>query len=150
MGGVSGNFVGASGGLLMSCIAFSIVFLVILGLMLVMMALKYIVRVINPDRPAEASIPVPVAAVRPVAPAPSQAVPVQTAGEQMDEGELVAILTAAATAAIGRETVVTGFSPARQSPAASGQPFASQDAASRRLTPAWRMAGILNNSRGLR
>lgn len=135
MGSVSSHFVGAGGGLLMSVIAFSIVFLVILGLMLVMMALKHVAKAINPEgdsapksataaaaKPAAVSAPQPEAANASVAAAVSP------------DDELVAVITAAISAATGTVSRVLSFAPA-------------PEAAAARQTSAWKMTSILANSR---
>ncbi|MDR3076733.1 MAG: OadG family protein [Synergistaceae bacterium] len=134
MGSVSSHFVGASGGLLMSVIAFSIVFLVIIGLMLVMMGLKHFVTMINSG---DASAPKQTAPARqPEAPVSQTAAAVSA--EPGDE-ELVAVITAAITAATGTAARVLSFSPATAADIRTGRP-----------TSAWRMAAILSNSRGMR
>ena len=46
-GSISSFFVGVPGGLIMSFIAFSIVFIVIIGLMLVMMGMKHVCGAID-------------------------------------------------------------------------------------------------------
>ena len=127
------HFKGWQCGILMSAIAFSIVFLVIAGLMFMMMALKHIVKAINPDKPTAVGTedansaprqPVVTAAVRYEPPA-------------SDDGELVAVFAAVITAMSGHAAAVLSYAPAEM---ALRRPSAS----------AWKMTGILSNSRGLR
>ena len=55
-GSISSYFVGVPGGLIMSFIAFSIVFIVIVGLMLVMMGMKHVCSAIdNMNKPKPVS-----------------------------------------------------------------------------------------------
>ena len=142
MGSVSGNFVGGGGGLLMSIIAFSIVFLVIIGLMLLMMGLKHFAAAANrekADAPAQTA-PVPGTAPEPTPPGTTQATAMPaTASASAEDEELVAVITAAITAATGVAAKVLSFAPSQPNEAGTG-----------RGTSAWRMTGILSNSRGLR
>ncbi|MDR0651687.1 MAG: OadG family protein [Synergistaceae bacterium] len=130
---IASNFVGWQGGILMSVIAFSIVFLVIAGLMCMMMVLKHFVKVINPDKQAVGGTEGANSAPRP---------PVVTAAVRYEppasgDGELVAVLAAAITAMSGHAAAVLNYAPVE---AALRRPSAS----------AWKMTGILSNSRGLR
>lgn len=131
---ISSHFVGMGGGLLMSVIAFSIVFLVIVGLMLVMMGIKVLTRAIEATTAAKAAPQAQQAsAAKPVstsggaahiAPAPAMAV--------SEDGELVAVITAAISAICGAGARIVSFAP---TPAlAHGTP--------------WRMTGRLQNSEG--
>ena len=126
MGNISGYFVGLPGGLLMSVIAFSIVFLVIVGLMLMMFALKSVVGVIN--RSAESANQAP--AVSATATAPKAAAVSGVSGE--DDSELLAVITAAIAAVCGAGARVVSFTQAPER--TPGTP--------------WRMAGRLQNSEG--
>jgi Na+-transporting methylmalonyl-CoA/oxaloacetate decarboxylase gamma subunit len=136
---ISSNFVGGWGGLLMSCIAFSIVFIVIAGLMLMMMALKAFVNTVNPEQKGGGATP-----ASPVSePASTQQVPTNITASvplsaDQDDGELVAVLTAAITAMTGYSAAVLSYAPTLP------------NAPARNSTLPWRMTSILNNSRGLR
>ena len=129
------HFKGWQGGILMSAIAFSIVFLVIAGLMFMMMALKHIVKAINPDKPTAARTGNAKSA--PPSQSPTVVAAVRYEPPASDEGELVAVFAAAVTAMSGHAAAVLSYSPV--------------EAALRRHTAsAWKMTGILSNSRGLR
>jgi predicted lipid-binding transport protein (Tim44 family) len=130
------HFVGPMGGVVMSCIAFSIVFLVICGLMLVMFATKMLARALDVSAREKAAAPkaggasgAPVRAV--AAPPAPAAVPASAAGEG---DELIAVLTAAVCCALGRPARVTAF----RSLAAPARGFAS----------CWRTAGRLESLEG--
>ncbi|MDR1651476.1 MAG: OadG family protein, partial [Synergistaceae bacterium] len=131
-------FIGAKGGLLMSVIAFSIVFLVIAALMLLMMALKHFsgwVNVMSAAQEIMKKQSKPDAAPEEPAPASAPPAPLASAQASFDgEDELIAVLTAAVTAACGDGTRVLGYAPA----AVRGS--------SPRPASAWRMTGILQNS----
>jgi hypothetical protein len=130
---IASNFVGWQGGILMSAIAFSIVFLVIAGLMFMMMALKVVVKAINPDKSTAGVAESANSAPRP----PAVTAAVRYEPPASDDSELVAVFAAAITAMSGHAAAVLSYSPAET---ALRRPFAS----------AWKMAGILSNSRGLR
>ena len=98
---IHSHFVGISGGILMSIIAFSIVFIVIAGLMLLMMGLKCFVSSIDK---ASAARSAPVSA--PAAPVASPAVQAQGAE---DSDELLAVISAAIAAACGSSARVVRF-----------------------------------------
>lgn len=121
---IHSHFVGISGGVLMSIIAFSIVFIVIAGLMLLMMGLKCFVSSIDK---ASAARSAPASA--PAAPVVSPAVQAQGAE---DSDELLAVISAAIVAACGSSARVVRFAPAP--PRTPGTP--------------WRMTGRLQNSEG--
>ena len=89
---IASHFTGVGGGLVMSMIAFSIVFIVITGLMLIMMSMKHICSAIDGCKkaPAAQSAPTPPAAVQAVA-APSAE----------DDGVLLAVISAAISAMCG-------------------------------------------------
>lgn len=122
---ISSYFVGLPGGLLMSLIAFSIVFLVIVGLMLMMFALKSVVGMINSTSEAKKAAPAAVAPAVTSAPAT-----VSTAAE--DDGELLAVITAAITAVCGAGARIVSFTKAPE----------------RTPSTPWRMTGRLQNSEG--
>ena len=97
-GHISSYFVGVTGGLTMSFIAFSIVFIVIVGLMLVMMGMKHVCAAIDnmsKPKPATTAQPSPAA---PAAPA---------------DDELLAVISAAIMAACGSTARVVAFSPVK-------------------------------------
>ena len=130
---ISANFTGVSGGLIMCLISFSIVFLVCGGLMALMMSLKHVVRIFGEKKkdgqPAEVI--------------PADKLPVGSANFVTampdDEGELVAVITAAVTSALGSSVRVTGISPAANTTTAPPPVVFS----------AWRMASIMENSKGV-
>ena len=138
MGSVSSHFVGGGGGLLMSLIAFSIVFLVIIGLMLLMMGLKNFVGMVNPEAGAlKKNMPVPVEEHKA---ALSEAASVTTdAGAPFVNDELAAVITAAIIAATGVAARVLSFAPSRPDEIRAGHGM-----------PVWKTTGILSNNRGLR
>jgi Na+-transporting methylmalonyl-CoA/oxaloacetate decarboxylase gamma subunit len=117
----------------MSLIAFSIVFLVIAGLMFMMMALKVIVKAINPDKPAAA----PAKSERSAPPSPTVAAVVRYEPPAADDGELIAVFAAAVAEMSGHAAAVLSYTPVET---VFRRPSAS----------VWKMAGILSNSRGLR
>lgn len=135
---IRSHFVGFSGGLLMSVIAFSIVFIIIAGLMIMMMLLKSFAGSIDgskapakpaaPAAPAPAPTQAPAIAAAPASPAPD------------DELETIAAITAAIAAMIDGPAHIASITPART---AEGhhRPYAG--------ATAWRMAGILGNTGGL-
>lgn len=107
----------------MSLIAFSIVFMVIAGLMCMMIAIKHMAAAIdgknkNSGNKAVAS---PQQQPSPASPqAPAQAV--ASAGE----GELLAVITAAITAMCGSAARVVSFSPILKAPVATSWKFAAR------------------------
>ena len=121
-GSISSYFVGVPGGLIMSFIAFSIVFIVIVGLMLVMMGMKHVCSAIdNMNKP------------KPAAPAQSSAAPASapSAPAAPADDELLAVISAAIMAACGSTARVVAFSPVK-APASS----------------AWKNVGRLQNTEG--
>lgn len=127
MNSISSNFVGVSGGLLMSVIAFSIVFLVIVGLMFVMMGVKTLATAIDSaGKAAPAS-----STVTPAAPSAAASTPVVTVAE--DDSELAAVISAAIAAVCGGSARVIAFSPAN---AQGGN------------STLWRASGRFQNSEG--
>lgn len=105
---ISSYFVGVPGGLVMSLIAFSIVFIVIVGLMLVMMAMEHVCTMIdNLHKPKPAAAPAAPAA------APSVQAPVSAAPAAAADDELLAVISAAIMAACGSTARVVAFSPVK-------------------------------------
>ena len=130
MESVSSHFVGFSGGLFMSIISFSIVFLVCIGLMLMMMALKSFATAMEKKNQAQEEAAVAQTSASPAT--PSAPVQVVAAG---DEGELVAVITAAIVASCGAGAKILSISPTQaRAASASG---------------AWRMTGRLQNFEGV-
>ncbi|MDR1581219.1 MAG: OadG family protein [Synergistaceae bacterium] len=129
--GIAGNFVGWQGGILMSLIAFSIVFLVIAGLMFMMMALKVIARAINSGEQAPARTGSGNAAP------PSTVTAAVRYEPPASDGDLVAVFAAAIAEMSGHAAAVLSYAPVEM-------------AIRHHSSSAWRMTGILSNSRGLR
>ncbi|MCC8056723.1 OadG family protein [Cloacibacillus sp.] len=126
---ISSYFVGVSGRLTMSLIAFSIVFIVIVGLMLVMMGMKHVCSAIDnmgKPKPAATAQPSPAPAA-PAAPAPAA----PAAAVSADDDELLAVISAAIMAACGSTARVVAFSPVK-APAPT----------------AWKNVGRLQNTEG--
>lgn len=123
---LSTYFVGIPGGLIMSLIAFSIVFIVVTGLMFIMMALKYVCQGANKQKAAETPV-APAAPAAPAQPAKAVAVPTQApaAPSCEDEGVLLAVITAAITAMCGSAARVISYAPVK-APAVSGWKFMSK------------------------
>ena len=113
---VAAHFTGVGGGLVMSLIAFSIVFIVIMGLMFIMMGMKHVCRAI--DGCKKAPVSAPAAPSAPASPA-AKAVAVPAVG---DDGELLAVITAAIAAMCGSAARVVSFAPAK-APAGSSWKF---------------------------
>jgi hypothetical protein len=134
-GSIASHFVGWQGGILMSVIAFSIVFLVIAGLMLMMMALKVFVAAIDPNKSPTASTGGGTSAA-PQPAKPSAAAAVQYEPPTQDDSELIAVFAAAIAASGGQAASVLSCTPVTP-------------AAGRSAVSIWRMAGIFSNSRGL-
>ena len=130
MNSISSNFVGVSGGLLMSIIAFSIVFLVIVGLMFVMMGVKMLAAAIDGAGKA-ASVPAP-AAPSSGAPAAAVSAPAVVAAAE-DDSELAAVIPAAIAAVCGGSARVIAFSPTQTQGGSS---------------TLWRASGRFQNSEG--
>lgn len=125
-GQISSYFVGVKGGLVMSLIAFSIVFIVIIGLMLIMMSIKYMAAAIDGKSGGNGNKAVDVQ--KPAAPAasPASSAPVKAVAASEDEGELLAVISAAITAMCGSAARVVAFSPVVQAPAITSWKFASR------------------------
>jgi glutaconyl-CoA/methylmalonyl-CoA decarboxylase subunit delta len=124
VGSIASNFVGPFGGVVMSFIAFSIVFIVIVGLMLMMMGLKHFCNAI--DGTTKSTAPAPTA---PAPKAPSAAKAVAASAD--DDGELLAVISAAIAAMCGSTARVVGFKPVK-APAATN----------------WKFMGRMRNSEG--
>jgi len=133
MESVSSYFAGSFGGIIMSLIAVSIVFLVIIGLMLLMMCLKHFAKMVEPKETCKPMETEPVIVYEPVTKA------MTTVNESLADDELVAVITAAITAFTGTAANILSFAPSNQNETRTG-----------RGTPAWRMTSILLNSKGLR
>ena len=115
---ISSHFVGPFGGLVMSLIAFSIVFIIITGLMFLMMALKHFCKAIESVGGSGSKEAAP-AASKPTTPA-AKAVAVTTE----DSAELLAVISAAISAMCGSTARVVSFAPAgTKTPAATGWKF---------------------------
>lgn len=127
-GSISSFFVGVPGGLIMSFIAFSIVFIVIIGLMLVMMGMKHVCGAIDGMHKPQQSTPAAPAPAAPAAPVQAQAAAPAAAADD----ELLAVITAAIAAACGPTARVISYSPVKV-PASS----------------AWKNVGRLQNTEGL-
>lgn len=133
-GSISSFFVGVPGGLIMSFIAFSIVFIVIIGLMLVMMGMKHVSGAIDGMHKPQQSAPAAPAPAAPAAPVQAQAAApaAQPAPAAAADDELLAVITAAIAAACGPTARVISYSPVKV-PASS----------------AWKNVGRLQNTEGL-
>ena len=127
------HFVGPVGGVLMSMIAFSIVFLVILGLMLVMFATKMLAHSLDAAAKAKSAATPDASAPGAKAVAVAPQTPVAVTGPAED-GELVAVIAAAIAAACGRAVAVTGIRPVLPAGGA--------------LASSWKMAGRMEQLEG--
>lgn len=127
------HFVGPMGGVLMSMIAFSIVFLVILGLMLVMFATKMLAHSLDAAAKAKSAATPDASASGAKAVAVAPQAPVAVTGPAED-GELVAVIAAAIAAACGRAVAVTGIRPVLPAGGA--------------LASSWKMAGRMEQLEG--
>ena len=124
---VASYFVGVPGGLVMSMIAFSIVFIVIIGLMFLMMGLKHICNAIDGSKKTAAPAPAAAAKAAPQASAPAQAAAVPAG----DDGELMAVISAAIMARCGTSARIVSFAPVKAPVATS-----------------WKLIGRVQNSEG--
>ena len=122
---IASHFTGVGGGLVMSMIAFSIVFIVITGLMLIMMSMKHICSAIDGCKKAPAAAPAPASA--PASPA-AKAVAAPAAD---DDGVLLAVISAAISAMCGSAARVVSFAPVK-APAGSS----------------WKLVGRIQNAEG--
>lgn len=120
-GSVSSYFVGIKGGLVMSIIAFSIVFIVIIGLMLIMIAMKHISAAVEGAGKGSGGGGKTAALVQPATqPQPAKAA---AAG---DDGELLAVISAAIAAVCGSAARVVSFGPIVKAPAVNGWKLAAR------------------------
>jgi len=122
---VAEHFVGVQGGLVMSLIAFSIVFIVIMGLMFIMMGMKHVCRAIDGKKTTSGVSTAPAASAAPAAKM-SAAVAVAE-----DDGVLLAVISAAIAAMCGSAAKVVSFAPVK-APARSS----------------WRFLGKIQNAEG--
>ena len=113
---IASHFTGVGGGLVMSMIAFSIVFIVITGLMFIMMSMKHICNAIDGCKKAPGAAP---AATSAPASTAAKAVAVSAAE---DDGVLLAVISAAISAMCGSAARVVSFAPVK-APAGSGWKF---------------------------
>lgn len=125
-GHISSYFTGVTGGLTMSFIAFSIVFIVIIGLMLVMMGMEHICQAID-----KVHAPKPAATAAPAAPKPAAPAAQAVAAPAEGDDQLLAVISAAIMAACGAGARVVAFSPVK-APASN----------------AWKNVGRIQNSEG--
>lgn len=124
---ISSYFTGMWGGFVMSVIAFSIVFVVTAGLMLLMMTLKHFAATLdsNAEKKKNEQQPTP-----PAASAPTQ--PAAASSRAPGDDELIAVITAAIAATCGAGARIMSFAPA--APRSQGS--------------VWKMTGRLQNSEG--
>ena len=108
---IASYFTGIGGGLVMSMIAFSIVFVVIVGLMLMMMGMKHLCGIIDGCKKTETTS----APAAPKSDSSSMAV----AAPSSDDGELLAVISAAIAARCGSAARIVSFAPVK-APAGSG------------------------------
>lgn len=117
-GTVSSYFIGVKGGLIMSLIAFSIVFVVIVGLMYMMIAIKHIAAAMDRKNNNGGSGGKTVAVQVPAPLSPMVAA--------QDDGELLAVITAAVTAVCGSAARVVSFGPVIKAPASTSWKFVAR------------------------
>ena len=122
---LASHFVGAGGAVILALIAFSIVFLVLVGLSLVIRGNKLLATSVDnrkKNRAAKVEAPAPSKPAAPSVVSVAPAASVQVQGE--DEDELVAVLTAAVAATLGSAVTVTNVRPvfavSRQAGSGSG------------------------------
>lgn len=110
---LSASFEGLNGAIALSVIAFSVVFLVLIGLTVVIFAMRLVSKIGVSPKPAPAPAPAKVvaapAAPAPAAPAPAAA-PVVAAADDSDE--IVAVIAAAVAAFAGSAVRVSSIVPA--------------------------------------
>ena len=129
---ISSNFAGIPGGVLMSIIAFSIVFIVIAGLILLMYGLKALAAAID-SAGSSAAAPAESTQVKAAVPAVVSAQPAPAVmAAASDDDELIAVLTAAVMAVCGTVARVVSF---REAPRASA-------------STVWKTTGRLQNCEG--
>lgn len=121
---VSSYFVGVQGGLVMSLIAFSIVFIVITGLMLTMMGMKHVCRAIDGTKKTKEE-----SSLKTAAPVSTAAKAVAVSPE--DDSLLIAVISAAICAMCGTAARVVSFSPVK-APAGTS----------------WKLMGRIQNTEG--
>ncbi len=120
---LAASFEGMGGATALSLIAFSVVFLVLAGLTLVIFGMRYVSKLaVHTPAPAPAAkkkpaapAPAPAPAPRP-APAPVPA-PAPAPVAASDDGELIAVIAAAIAAQTGAMMAVTSVVPAAVQPA---------------------------------
>lgn len=124
---VAEHFVGAKGGLIMSGIAFSIVFIIIVGLMLLMMALHMVCTAVQSKKTAEnaqaSGVKAPAQAAKAVA----------VSDRSEDDALLLAVITAAISAMCGSAARVVSFAPSFKKPKESN----------------WKLMSRINNTQGI-
>ncbi|WP_300523030.1 OadG family protein [Aminiphilus sp.] len=103
---LASHFVGAGGAVILALIAFSIVFLVLIGLSFIIVGNKCLSEVVD-NRKKQRSTP---AASKPAVPTVSQAVSAGVS-QSADEENLIAVLTAAVAATLGSAVTVTNVRP---------------------------------------
>ena len=116
---LASHFVGAGGAVILALIAFSIVFLVLIGLSLIIVGNKCLSEVVDSRKKQQIASSTP----KPAAPAVSRSV-ATGASQNADEENLVAVLTAAVAATLGSAVTVTNVRPvftvSRQAGSGSG------------------------------
>lgn len=111
----------------MSMIAFSIVFLVIIGLMLMMIATKYLAAVIEAGKGSGSGNGGGNKTAQAQQPHAPQSAPIQAAAVQSEDGvELMAVISAAIAATLGSAARVVAFSPVVKAPAATSWKFVAK------------------------
>lgn len=111
----------------MSMIAFSIVFLVIIGLMLTMIAIKYLAAAIEGGKGnGSGNGNKAVAAPQQQAPAAPSAPAKAVAARPEDDGVLMAVISAAIAATLGSAARVIAFSPVVKAPASTSWKFVAK------------------------
>lgn len=113
----------------MSMIAFSIVFLVIIGLMLMMIATKYLAAAIEGGKGnsgGNGSGNKAGAASQQQAPAAPSAPAKAVAARPEDDGVLMAVISAAIAATLGSAARVIAFSPVVKAPASTSWKFVAK------------------------
>lgn len=111
----------------MSMIAFSIVFIVIIGLMLIMMSIKHMAAAVGGKGGGngEKTVDIPKPSAAPAASSVPSA-PAKAVAASEDEGELLAVISAAIAAVCGSAARVVAFSPVTRAPVATSWKFASR------------------------
>lgn len=104
---VASYFVGVKGGLVMSLIAFSIVFIVIMGLMFMMMGMRHVSEAIDGTKKIKKT-------VKKSEIKDSSALLAQPTAATADKEELVVVITAAITAMCGKSVRILSFAPIKE------------------------------------